>query len=448
MTIKQYNDKPLSHLSYAIVSNGKMAVVDPARDPQPYYEFAEENDAKIVAVFETHPHADFVSSHLQIHKETGATIYVSKLVGADYPHHAFDEGDELKMEDITFKCIHTPGHSPDGITVHAVDDATTKEAIFTGDTLFIGDVGRPDLREKAGNMTAKRKELAQAMYKTMTTKYNHLSDNVWVYPAHGAGSLCGKNMSDDTTSTLGNERIGNWAFQEQTEEEFVNEILDGQPFIPSYFGHDVDINKTGAENFRASISNILVHLNVEKFDADATIVDTRPQADFKASHISGSINIMARTENDKIETWIGAIIKPNEKFYLVLNSISEYDEVVSRIAKIGYESQIKAVLTLGQTQFESSEDFDYTDFKQNPDHYTIIDIRNPSEFNEGKKFESAKNHPLNELRDSAKYIPTDKPVVVHCAGGYRSAAGSSIIEKVLPANAKIYDLSDRINDFS
>jgi len=448
MTIKQYNDKPLSHLSYAIVSNGKMAVVDPARDPQPYYEFAEENNAKIVAVFETHPHADFVSSHLQIHKETGATIYVSKLVGADYPHHPFDEGDELKMEDVTFKCLHTPGHSPDGITVHAVDAATTKEAIFTGDTLFIGDVGRPDLREKAGNMTAKRRELAQAMYKTMTTKYNHLSDNVWVYPAHGAGSLCGKNMSDDTTSTLGNERIGNWAFHEQTEEEFVSEILDGQPFIPAYFGHDVDINKTGAENFRASVSNILVHLNVEKFDADATIVDTRPQADFKANHIPGSINIMARSENDKIETWIGAIIKPNENFYLVLNSISEYDEVVSRIAKIGYESQIKAVLTLGQVEFESSDDFDYTDFKQNPNHYTIIDIRNISEFNEEKKFESAKNHPLNELRDSAKDIPTDKPIVVHCAGGYRSAAGSSIIEKVLPADAKIYDLSERINDFN
>jgi len=389
-----------------------------------------------------------LSSHLQIHKETGATIYVSKLVGADYPHHPFDEGDELKMEDVTFKCLHTPGHSPDGITVHAVDAATTKEAIFTGDTLFIGDVGRPDLREKAGNMTAKRRELAQAMYKTMTTKYNHLSDNVWVYPAHGAGSLCGKNMSDDTTSTLGNERIGNWAFQEQTEEEFVSEILDGQPFIPAYFGHDVDINKTGAENFRASVSNILVHLNVEKFDADATIVDTRPQADFKANHIPGSINIMARSENDKIETWIGAIIKPNENFYLVLNSISEYDEVVSRIAKIGYESQIKAVLTLGQVEFESSDDFDYTDFKQNPNHYTIIDIRNISEFNEEKKFESAKNHPLNELRDSAKDIPTDKPIVVHCAGGYRSAAGSSIIEKVLPADAKIYDLSERINDFN
>lgn len=447
MTIKQYNDKPLSHLSYAIVSNGKMAVVDPARDPQPYYDFAEEYKAKIVAVFETHPHADFVSSHLQIHKETGATIYVSKLVGADYPHQAFDEGEELQMEDVTFKCIHTPGHSPDGITIHAVDKATKKEAIFTGDTLFIGDVGRPDLREKAGNMTAKRKELAQAMYKTMTTKYNHLSDNVWVYPAHGAGSLCGKNMSADTTSTLGNERIGNWAFQEQTEEEFLSEILDGQPFIPAYFGHDVDINKTGAKNFKPSVSNIPVHLNVENFSTKDVIIDTRNQADFKANYIPGSINIMARTENDKIETWIGAIIQPNEEFYLVLESISDYDEVVSRIAKIGYESQIKAVLTLGQTDYESSDEFDYSDFKQNPDHYTIIDIRNVSEFEESQKFDSAKNHPLNELRATAKTIPTDKPIVVHCAGGYRSAAGSSIIESEHP-KAKVYDLSERINDFN
>jgi glyoxylase-like metal-dependent hydrolase (beta-lactamase superfamily II)/rhodanese-related sulfurtransferase len=446
MTIKQYNDKPLSHLSYAIVSDGKMALVDPARDPQPYYDYAEEQKAKIVAVFETHPHADFVSSHLQIHQETGATIYVSKLVGADYPHQSFDEGEELKMNDITFKCIHTPGHSPDGITIHAADKATNKQAIFTGDTLFIGDVGRPDLREKAGNMTAKRKELAQAMYKTMTTKYNHLSDNVWVYPAHGAGSLCGKNMSSDTTSTLGNERIGNWAFQEQTEEDFIDEILDGQPFIPSYFGHNVDINKTGAATFRKSISDIPVHLNVEFFDADAPIIDTRPQAVYKANHLPKSFNIMARSENDKIETWIGSIVKPNEDFYLVLDSISDYDEILSRVAKIGYESQVKAVLTLGQVNFESSNDLDYTDFKQHPDHYTIIDIRNESEFNESQKFDSAKNYPLNELRASAKDIPTDKPIMVHCAGGYRSAAGSSIIESILP-KAKVFDLSERINDF-
>lgn len=447
MTIKQYNDKPLSHLSYAIVSNGKMAVVDPARDPKPYYEFAEENNAKIVAVFETHPHADFVSSHLQIHKETGATIYVSKLVGADYPHKAFDEGDELKMEDVTFKCIHTPGHSPDGITIHATEKTSNKEAIFTGDTLFIGDVGRPDLREKAGNMTAKRKELAQAMYKTMVTKFNHLSDNVWVYPAHGAGSLCGKNMSEETTSTLGNERMTNWAFQEQTEEEFVNEILEGQPFIPSYFGHDVDINKTGAENFRSSVSNIPLHLNIESLDTEAPIIDTRSEADFKANHISGSINIMARNENDKIETWIGAIIQPDEEFYLVINSISDYDEIISRIAKIGYESQIKAVLTLGQTELESSDDFNYADFKKNPDQYTIIDIRNVNEFEKSQKFESAKNHPLNELRESAKSISTDKPIVVHCAGGYRSAAGSSIIERIFP-DATVYDLSEKIKDYN
>lgn len=447
MTIKQYNDKPLSHLSYAIVSDGKMALVDPARNPQPYYEYAEEQNAKIVAIFETHPHADFVSSHLQIHEETGATIYVSKLVGANYPHQTFDDGDELEMGEVSFKCIHTPGHSPDGISIHAVDKTSTKEAIFTGDTLFIGDVGRPDLREKAGNMTAKRRELAQAMYKTMTTKMNHLSDNVWVYPAHGAGSLCGKNMSDDTTSTLGNERIGNWAFQEQTEEDFVNEILEGQPFIPSYFGHDVDLNKTGASHYRASVSTIPIHLNIESFQPNAPVIDTRPQADFKANHLPNSFNIMARTENDKIETWLGAIIKPNETFYLVIDSVSDYDQILSRIAKIGYESQIKAVLTLGQAQFESSDDLDYTDFKEHPEKYTIIDIRNPSEFKESQKFDSAQNHPLNELRESAKAIPTDKPILVHCAGGYRSAAGSSIIETIFP-KAKVYDLSEHINDFN
>jgi rhodanese-related sulfurtransferase len=254
-------------------------------------------------------------------------------------------------------------------------------------------------------------------------------------------------MSSDTTSTLGNERIGNWAFQKQTEEEFITEILDGQPFIPSYFGHNVDINKTGAAIFRKSISDIPVHLNVESFDADAPVIDTRPQAIYKANHLPKSFNIMARSENDKIETWIGAIIQPNEKFYLVLNSISDYDEILSRIAKIGYESQVKAVLTLGQRSFKSSIDLDYMDFKHHPDHYTIIDIRNVSEFKESQKFDSAKNHPLNELRNSAKNIPTDKPIMVHCAGGYRSATGSSIIESILPG-IKVYDLSERINDFS
>ncbi|QSS97215.1 MBL fold metallo-hydrolase [Psychroflexus sp. ALD_RP9] len=445
MFIKQFEDKALAHYSYAIISEDKMAVVDPARDPEPYYSLAEEHNAKIVAVFETHPHADFVSSHLQIHQETSATIYASQLVGADYPHNSFDEGDHFTMNQVNFRAIHTPGHSPDSITIIAADGE--EQAMFSGDTLFIGDVGRPDLREKAGNLKAKRQELAEMMYETVTTKFNDLSDDVLIYPAHGAGSLCGKNMSDAASSTLGNERTGNWAFQAKSKEEFVEEILKGQPFIPHYFGHDVEINKAGAKTFRSAISNIDVKLNIEKFDADALVVDTRDQEAFRANHLPNSINIMARSESDKIETWLGAIVKPNEEFYLVVDHYNSIEELSARIAKIGYESQIKAILTLGNTQFEKdTQQLDYSNFKNNPDQYTIIDIRNENEFTDQKFFNQAENHPLNELRETTKNIDTSKPIVVHCAGGYRSAAGSSIVKNNLE-NAEVYDLSDRIEDF-
>ncbi|MCP9200014.1 rhodanese-like domain-containing protein [Gramella sp. GC03-9] len=444
MTIKQFKDGPLAHYSYAIVSDGKMALVDPARNPMQYYLYAEEQEAKIVAVFETHPHADFVSSHMQIHEETGATIYTSDKVGADYPHKAFDEGNSLKIGQVEFKALNTPGHSPDSITVIAKDDEKT--ALFTGDTLFIGDVGRPDLREKAGNMKAKRKDLAKQMYHTIQNKFTDLPDDALVYPAHGAGSLCGKNMSDASSSTLGNERQGNWAFKDQTEEEFIEEILKDQPFIPSYFGFNVDINKTGPENVqRAKWANKLM-LNVDKVDKDVLVVDTRDESKFKKAHLPNSINIMARSEDDKYETWLGAIVKPEEDFYLVLDSVDKLEELLERTAKIGYEKQVKAVITLGKEVQAKSAEFDLEDFKKNRDSYTIVDIRNNSELAEGKIFEEAIAVPLNELREESTEIPSHKPVVVHCAGGYRSAAGSSILDRLFEST-KVYDLSEAIKEF-
>ena len=444
MTIKQFKDDPLAHFSYAIVSDGEIALVDPSRNPMEYYRYAEEQNAKIVAVFETHPHADFVSSHMQIHEQTGATIYVSELLGADYPHKTFDDGDTLKIGDTTFSAINTPGHSPDSITVVAKEG--DKTALFTGDTLFIGNVGRPDLREKAGNMKAKRVDLAKQMYSTMKNKFNDLPDDALVYPAHGAGSLCGKNMSDASSSTLGNERQGNWAFKEQTEEEFVEEILKDQPFIPHYFGFNVDVNKTGPENVQRTKWANKLSLYVEEVEDGITIVDTRSGEAFKDGHFPGSINIMARSESDKYETWLGAIVKPEEEFYLVIDSIDNIEEMLERTAKIGYEKQVKAVITLSSKVSKKSEQLDVDDFKKNKDDYTIVDIRNNSEVAEGKIFEDAIAIPLNELRENVNEIPSDKPVVVHCAGGYRSAAGSSILEGRLE-NTKVYDLSDAITDF-
>lgn len=447
MIIEQFEDKPLAHYSYAIISKNKMALVDPSRNPKPYYQLAEKHNAEIVAIFETHPHADFVSSHLQIHEETGATIYVSKLVEADYEHDSFDDGDMIKIGDLMYTAIHTPGHSPDSITIIA-KDKNNKHVMFSGDTLFIGDVGRPDLRENAGNMKAKREELAKSMYHTINHKFNHLPDDTIVYPAHGAGSLCGKNMSTDASSTLGRERQENWAFKDMTETEFVNYILSDQPFIPSYFGFNVDINKEGASNFESAFNAIPFKFGINHFDEDDTvIVDTRPAADFKNKHLKGSINIMAQTENDKIETWLGSIIKPNESFHLVIDAVEDRETILSRIAKIGYEKQIKSVMTLGTAQFESSEELDFENFKNHPDEFTIIDIRNKSEVEAGKIFDTAIAIPLNELRVSKDKIPTDKPLVVHCAGGYRSAAGSSIISTLVDS-VSVYDLSDKVKSFA
>lgn len=444
MKIKQFKDDPLAHYSYAIISNGEMALVDPSRNPMQYYKFAEENNAKIVAVFETHPHADFVSGHLQIHKETGATIYISEKVGVSYPHNSFDEGQSVKIGNASIRPLHTPGHSPDSLTFVAEEDGDT--ALFTGDTLFIGNVGRPDLREKAGNMKAKRVELAKAMYQTMRTKFNEFPDEAVVYPAHGAGSLCGKNMSDAASSTLGDERKGNWAFKEQTEEEFVEEILKDQPFIPAYFGFNVDLNRTGAEMVQKAKYSVPVKLNADKVEDGVTVVDVRDGDAYKKGHLPNSINIMSRTEGDKYETWLGAIIKPEEPFYLVVESVGDIDEILERTAKIGYEKQLKGVITLADAVKQTSPQLDLEDFKVNKEKYTIVDIRNNGEVAEGKTFEDAVAIPLNELRERAEELPADKPLVVHCAGGYRSASGSSILENKF-RDQKVFDLSEAIEEF-
>lgn len=441
MEIKQFEYKPLAHYSYAIVDNGEMAVIDPERNPMQYYAYAQEHDAKIVAVIETHPHADFVSSHLQIHKETGAPIYHSKDLGADYEYEPFDEGQSIMIGDIKISALNTPGHSPDSITVVAEKDGKT--ALFTGDTLFIGDVGRPDLREKAGNMTAKRQELAEMMYDTIQNKFKDLPDGALVYPAHGAGSLCGKNLSSDNSSTLGNERMGNWAFKPQSKEEFVDTLLDSQPFIPSYFGFDVDTNRRGPENLRTSIAKVPLQLNTS---INGLIVDVRDETEFKKGHLPGSINIMAVSEDSKFETWLGAIVNPEEPFSIVIKKPDDIENILERVAKIGYEKQVKLVLTLDETAVVESDKLDLTDFKTNPDSYTVVDIRNDSEVAEGKFFENALTVPLNHLRSSLSQIPKDKPIIVHCAGGYRSTAGTSIIESNTD-NVQVYDLGENINDF-
>jgi len=443
MHIQQFYDEGLAHASYAILSEGKVALVDPGRNPQAYYDYAEANSAQIVSVFETHPHADFVSSHLEFHKNEDATIYVSKLVGAEYPHAAFDQGDSVKMGKVTFKSLHTPGHSPDSISILLEDENGKDHALFSGDTLFVGDVGRPDLREKVGNLKSQGEDLAKMMFTTVQEKLKPLADEVLVFPAHGAGSLCGKNLSDARQSTIGEQRVTNWAFGDIAEKTFVDSLLQGQPYIPKYFGYDVDMNKKGAPSYQRSITAVSMWPDGATLPSDALVIDVRKQDVFAAGHIAGAINIM---NGSKFETWLGSIVGPDEKFFLVADSPSELEIVLFKSAKIGYEQLIKGAVVNPSSMNEKGSAFDLKAFKENKDAFTIVDIRSADEAKSEPIFSGSLNIPLQQLRERAGEVPTDKPVVVHCAGGYRSAAGTSILAAALKG-AEILDMSEAIKEF-
>ncbi len=444
MKIEQFEDQGLSHFSYAILSEEtrEVVLVDPARNPQQYYDFAKQHDAKIVAVIETHPHADFVSSHAEIARTTGATIRVSKLLGAGYPHEAFDEGDTLTIGEVTFRALNTPGHSPDSISI-VLANKGKDVAVFTGDTLLIGDVGRPDLREKAGNMTAKREELAKQMYHSTREKLMKLADGVQVYPAHGAGSLCSKGMGGANSSTIGAEKAGNYALRPLSEEAFVKELLADQSFIPKYFGYDVELNKGGAPDFAPSIKQVARLAAGAQLEAGVVVVDARPEAEFKKGHLDGAINIQ---QGGKFETWLGSIVGPEESFYLVAPDEKTLEDLIQKSAKIGYEALIKGGLVGTPSTEATLPKLDVEAFRQHPENYTIVDIRNPSETKAEPLFDNAINIPLPELRERAGEIPTGKPVVVHCAGGYRSAAGSSIVAPELDGT-QVFDLSEAVKEF-
>ncbi|NQX39484.1 MBL fold metallo-hydrolase [Pedobacter steynii] len=447
MIIEQFKDEFLAHYSYAIVSEceQKIILIDPSRNPEPYYEFAKKFEAEIIGVIETHPHADFVSSHLQIHQDTGATIYAHSLTGVAYPFTPFDEGDEISFGKIKLKSLHTPGHSPDSISIVLEHDGRDK-AVFTGDTLFIGDCGRPDLRESVGNLQAKREELARKMYHSLRDKMMKLADEVLVYPAHGSGTLCGKALSTANSSTIGAEKLSNWSLQEMTEDDFVKELIADQPFIPKYFGFDVDLNRKGAAAFSPQMEKVKVlnNLDAEVLDADVLVVDARPENIFKEGHLPGAVNIVY---GKKFETWLGSIVRPREKFYLTAADQEQLAELIRRTASIGYEDFIEAAfVTYTGDVIMPVMPLEY--FISNPEAFTVIDVRNENEVKKKTIFSDSLNIPLGELRERIKEVPAGKPVVVHCAGGSRSAAGSSIIAAELGAEIPVYDLGGAVRDFS
>ncbi|SFN20524.1 Glyoxylase, beta-lactamase superfamily II [Chitinophaga sp. YR627] len=444
MKVKQFEDRSLAHYSYAILEPGSASIVliDPARDPQPYLDYAAAQQAKIVAVIETHPHADFISGHAELKELTGADIYCSAHTDAAYSHKTFDEGQTISIGAMTLRAINTPGHSPDSISI-VLNNAGQDYAVFTGDTLFIGDCGRPDLRENAGNQKAKREALAGQMYHSLRDKLLLLTNDVIVYPAHGAGTLCGKDLRDASQSTIGEERQSNWSLQPMEETAFIAALLKDQPFIPQYFGYDVDLNRKGAPALQPSLSAIRVLQPAAAFIPDEIVIDTRAADSFKAGHLSGSFNIMLE---GKFETWLGAIVPPEDPFYLLAATQDQLKEAMERAARIGYEPFIKAGLLLDAGS-EQQTPFDPVYFRAHNQDFTIIDVRNEPEVKKRQIFPHAIHIPLPELRLRLKEIPLDKPIAVHCAGGYRSAAASSILEAALPDNLDITDIGEHIREF-
>ncbi|MCX2743905.1 rhodanese-like domain-containing protein [Mangrovivirga sp. M17] len=445
MEIKRFYDKPLAQASYLIIDNNEAAVVDPARDPQPYLDYLKKKDAKLIAIFETHPHADFVSSHLELKEKTGARIYINPDVGVDYKFEPLRHNEEVLIGDLVIKALFTPGHSPDHNSYLLIDSDGKEHAVFTGDSLFIGDVGRPDLREGAGNIQLSRKELAGMMYDTINNVFKNLNDDVIVYPAHGAGSLCGKNMSDELDSTIGKQKETNWAFKVEDKDKFIEAFLEGQPFIPMYFPFDVDMNRSGAGSIEETLNKIPVVKNTSEIKKDAVLVDVRDEDNFKEGHLKGAINIQAG-EEDKFETWLGSIVNPESPFYLIGDNTDQIEKTKKRVSKIGYEGRLLGTYSINGEKDVTDKKLDLDEFKNNKEKYTIVDIRNNSETEEGLYFDNAIAIPLPELKDRINEIPTDKPIVVHCAGGYRSAIGSSLLQKEIPETT-VYDLSDDVEKF-
>jgi hydroxyacylglutathione hydrolase len=442
MKVEQFYDKGLAHASYAVLNNSEIILIDPARNPKPYYEFAKNNQAKIVGVIETHPHADFTSSHLEIYHTTGAIIYTSSLVGADYPHQTFDEGDHIELGDISLEAINTPGHSPDSISILIIDKEGIEYALFTGDTLFVGDVGRPDLRENVGNIKAKAEELSRSLYRSTREKIMTLPEDVIIYPAHGPGSLCGKNISPELQSTIGKELKENPTLQDMTEDEFVKLISEDQPWVPKYFPYNVALNKAGLESFEQSIRAATDILHKENLIENVLIVDTRQAIDFQAGHHKNAINI---PDSLKFETWLGSIVNPSESFYLVGYDKESLQLIMEKVAKIGYEKFVDGLLWNDYGSIKENA-FNQEEFDNNQDQFTVVDIRNENEVKNDKIFKDAIHIPLPRLRESTEHIPTNKPIAVHCAGGLRSAIGSSILSLKLNG-ATILDMGTRIKQY-
>jgi len=432
MYFEQFYLGCLAHASYMIGSEGQAAVVDPQRDVEIYLKAAHDHGLKIRHIFETHLHADFVSGHIELAARTGAQIHVSAKAEATFPHRAMQDGSEARMGKVCITALETPGHTPEGMSLVITDKEKSAKpwAVLTGDTLFIGDVGRPDL-SKAHSP----EQLAGMLYDSLHRKLLPLGDDVLVYPAHGAGSLCGRNMRAERSSTIGTERLTNYALQINGRDEFVRQLTANLPARPEYFLQDAEMNRAGAPAL-ADLPQLppLSPQKVKTLLAEgAFVLDVRPNTDFAAAHVPGSINIAL---SGQFASWAGSIMGLSARPVLVADTPEQYAEARLRLARVGIEDPSgyldggveawrKAGFPMSQLPQLTVLDLQQR-LKQNA--LQLLDVRREPEWQAGH-IAGAVWWPLDNFKVSPPEIDSSRPLAVHCQGGYRSMIACSLLQR-------------------
>lgn len=436
MNIEQIYTGCLAQGAYYIESEGEVAIIDPLREVAPYIERAKNDNAKIKYIFETHFHADFVSGHVTLSKETGAPIVYGPTAKTSFDAIIAEDGQEFKLGKLVFKVLHTPGHTMESTTYLLKDENRKDCAIFSGDTLFLGDVGRPDLAQKSADMT--QEQLAGILFDSLRNKIMPLADDVTVYPAHGAGSACGKNMMKETVDTLGNQKKMNYALREDmTKEEFIKEVTDGLLPPPKYFPLNVKMNKEGYEDIDTVLDRGTRELSPDAFErlaneTEALVLDVRHQDDFVTGHIPRSIFIGL---NGDFAPWVGGLIADTKQPLLLVIPEGMEEEAITRLSRVGFDAAIgylkggiEAWKAAGKEtdQIESITAIEAKN-KIDKESIQVFDVRKVGEF-QSEHLVDAKSTPLSELNKHLTKFPEGEDFLVHCAGGYRSVIASSILK--------------------
>jgi hydroxyacylglutathione hydrolase len=435
MKIEQIYTGCLAQGAYYITSNGDAAIIDPLREVQPYLDRAKRDGVAIKYVFETHFHADFVSGHLDLSKKTGAQIVYGPNATCDFDCISATDGQEFSIGDVTIKVLHTPGHTMESTTFLLKDESGKDHCIFSGDTLFLGDVGRPDLAQKSADMT--QEQLAGLLYESLMTKIMPLADDVIVYPAHGAGSACGKNMMKETVDTLGNQKKMNYALNQPNKEAFVAAVTEGLLPPPGYFGMNVAMNKKGYQSFETVLHQGLNALNPVDFEqraelTEALVLDVRNAADFAKGHIPRSINIGLKGD---FAPWVGALIVDVKQPLLLITDEGQEEESVTRLARVGFDNVV-GYLAGGFDSWKSAGKETDTVNRITADQFAdefvekesyVVDVRRDSEY-AAEHVDEAYNRPLSFINEWFHGLEDSKPFYIHCAGGYRSMIAASILK--------------------